>query len=501
MTELRQYQLGVADRIAALRATGTKRVLLVAPTGSGKTLMAAELIRREIEREGRVLFLAHRRELVTQASEKLYGLAKIDTGIILAGYPARPGEPVQIGSVQTFHARAIRGTALERPEATLVLVDEAHHVRARSYQDIIKAYPDAFVVGLTATPCRGDGRGLGNAFEVMVEAPPVAALIAAGYLVPTRVFAPTRPDLSAVAVARGDYVESQLEKAMDKPDLVGDVVEHWHRLAQRRRTVIFASGVAHSVHLRDEFRRTGVLAEHIDGSTPVGERDAILARLASGTVEVVVNCMVLTEGWDQPEVSCVCIARPTKSMALYRQMVGRVLRAAPGKSDAIVIDHADVTREHGFVEEAVTWTLREDRRAENPRHSARAEGRAPALVQCPECHAVKHAGKPCGVCGWQPRPKAAPIEFADGVLAEFARNRRHKPDGPNKREFYAQLLWIAAEKQFKPGWAAHKFKEKFGDWPSFRHADPLPPSDATRSWVRSRIIAYAKARQKMRAAS
>lgn len=497
MTELWPFQIDVADRVGALRSAGTTLILIVAPTGSGKTVIASELVRRELEREGRVLFVAHRRELISQAQAKLYRLAKIDSGIILAGYPPRPSEPVQIGSVQTFHARVIRGNAIEKPPATLVLVDEAHHVRAKTYRDIIAAYSDATIIGLTATPCRSDGKGLGNAFEAMVEAPSIADLIAQGYLVPTRVFAPTKPDLSSVAIERGDYAEGQLERAMDKPELVGDIIEHWHKLAQGRRTVVFASGVAHSVHLRDEFRRSGVLAEHIDGDTPAEERDSILARLAKGQIEVVCNCAVLTEGWDQPEVSCVSIARPTKSMGLYRQMVGRVLRPAPDKTDAIVIDHADVTREHGFVEEPVVWTLREDKRAENPTHSARAKGMAPALVQCPECHAVKHSGKPCVVCGWQPRTKAEPIEIRDGVLAEFARNRRHNPEDPDKRAFYAQLRWIAAEKGFKDGWVAHKFREKFGDWPAFRqYVEPIPPTDATRSWVRSRIIAYAKAREK-----
>ena len=162
---------------------------------------------------------------------------------------------------------------------------------------------------------------------------------------------PEHPDLTGVRVERGDYMERQLAERMDQAKLIGDIVEHWHRLAGSGKTVVFATGVAHSVHIRDEFLRSGVLAEHIDGTTPTEERDAILARLSRGETEVVTNCMVLTEGWDQPDVSCIVLARPTKHMGLYRQMIGRVLRPAPGKEYALVLDHAGAVFQHGFVEE------------------------------------------------------------------------------------------------------------------------------------------------------
>ena len=344
---------------------GARRVLLVAPTGSGKTLMAAELVRLARGRDKRVLFLAHRRELIQQAHRKLYA-AGIDAGIIQAGFEPRPEQPVQIASVQTLWARAFRGTRSEKPSADLIVVDEAHHVRARTYQGILNSYPEAAILGLTATPCRGDGRGLGNVFDALVECPPVQALIDLDFLVGTRVYAPSTPDLTEVRVERGDYVESQLAERVNTDQLVGDIVEHWHRLAAPRKTVVFATGVAHSIHIRDEFRRSGVLAEHIDGKTPAEERDAILARLSRGEIDLVTNCMVLTEGWDQPDVSCIVLARPTKHMGLYRQMIGRVLRPAPGKDYALVLDHAGATWQHGLVEEPVTWTLNQDRRAENP---------------------------------------------------------------------------------------------------------------------------------------
>jgi DNA repair protein RadD len=481
--------------VRAEKAAGRRRIIVVAPTGAGKTVIAAEMVAEATRAGQRVLFLAHRRELVQQASAKLFS-AGIDHGIIQAGFSPRPGEPVQVASIQTLHARAMRTAKIDLPEAALVIVDEAHHARARTYQLLLDAYPDAVIVGLTATPCRGDGRGLGSTFEVMVECPPVAELIASGFLVATKVYAPERPDLSGVRVERGDYVENQLAERMNDRRLIGDIVATWHRRAERRKTVAFATSVAHSLSLRDEFRASGVAAEHIDGSTPTAERDDILRRLSSGAVDLVTNCMVLTEGWDQPDVGCLVLARPTKQMGLYRQMIGRGMRQAPGKSDVLILDHAGAVFEHGFAEEPVTWTLDPDRRAINPVHAARGQHGAPALTTCPECKAVRLEGRPCGVCGWRPQPKAKPVEVAEGDLAAVDRNRRTGAafDHGERLAFYRRLIWIAHERGYKRGWAAHQFKQKFGTWPPRIDVSPLEPDPATFAWVRSRQIAYAKAK-------
>jgi DNA repair protein RadD len=493
--DLRDYQHEAIDQLRGTVGGGNRRILLVAPTGSGKTLIAGALVRRAFDQGRRVLFLAHRRELVQQAHAKLYA-AGIDAGIIQAGYDPRPEQPVQIASISTLWARAYRSSRIKPPPADLLIVDEAHHVRARTWMGVLESYPGAVILGLTATPCRGDGRGLGDVFEALVECPPVAELIQLGFLVPTKVYAPSTPDLTGVRVERGDYVESQLAERMDQAKLIGDVVEHWHRLAERRKTVVFATGVAHSVHIRDEFRRSGVLAEHIDGATPLEERDAILARLSRGEVELVTNCMVLTEGWDQPDVSCIVLARPTRHMGLYRQMIGRVLRPAPGKDHALVLDHAGATWQHGLVEEPVHWTLDQDRRAENPVQAARNQHRAPDLTTCPECGAVRTSGQPCPACGWQPTRRARDIETAAGDLALVGSRKPSEWSAAQRARFHRQLLWVAKERGYKPGWAAHQHKERFGFWPSARNATPEPPDDATRSWVRSRWIAYAKAKQK-----
>ncbi len=498
---LHPFQVDVTAKIDAEIAAGRKRILLVAPTGSGKTVIAASFMRRETERRQRILFLAHRRELVRQAAAKLLAVG-IDSGIPQAGVRTRPGEAVQVASVQTMHARCIRTRTVELPEADIVIVDEAHHAPARTYQKILERYPNALIIGLTATPCRGDGRGLGGIFDVIVECPSVAELISGGYLVPTRVYAPSQPDLKGVRVERGDFNESQLAKRMDQPKLVGDIIGHWHRLAQRRSTVVFATGVGHSVHIRDEFRRSGALAEHIDANTPNEERDAILSRLARGEVEIVCNAMVLTEGWDCPSVSCLVMARPTKSLSLYRQMVGRVLRPAPGKDHALIIDHAGATFMHGFAEDEIVWTLGEDDKAANPAHARRGNSPGmPALVQCPECMGVMFEGRGCSLCGWKPRPKAQSFAVRDGVLGEVGRDRQARAVSEDRRKFYQMLLWIAQQRGRKTGWAYHAYQAKFGAEPKWRDVAPIPADEVTRAWVRHRDIAYAKSMEKKRSAA
>ena len=498
---LRPYQLDVIARVEAEIAAGKRRILLVAPTGAGKNVMAAAMIDDAVQHRRRVLFLAHRRELIKQTSAKLFAVG-VGHGILQAGFPPRPCEPVQVASIATLHARAVRTRTIDLPNADLVIVDEAHHIRARTYARVVEEYPDAVILGMTATPCRSDGRGLGNAFDVLVECASVAELIKQKHLVPTRVYAPSIPDLKGVRIERGDFVESQLAARMDLPKLIGDIVEHWHKYAERRRTVVFAVNVAHSVHLRDEFRRSGVLAEHVDGTTPIEERDGILRRVAAGEIELITNCAVLTEGWDQPEVSCLILARPTKSCGMYLQMTGRVLRPAPGKDHALILDHSGAVFQHGFAEDEITWTLSEDRKAKNREHDRRGGQRGmPRLTTCPECTGVRFEGKSCSICGWMPRPKAADFETADGNLAAVRRNRSVEDISPASMvRFHGMLTYIARERGYQSGWVAHKFREKFGTWPASRFSTPIPPDDAMRAWVRSRAIAYAKAMQKAGAA-
>ncbi len=501
MPDLRPYQTDVIDRCRGSMSNGVRRLILVAPTGAGKTVLAAQMIENCTGRDKHAVFLVHRRELLAQAARKLHDVG-IDAGVIAPGFPPRPYQRVQVASIATLYGRAVKSSRMELPEADLVIVDEAHHATAKTWHKLIEAYPQSYVVGLTATPCRADGRGLGTIFEELVECPGVNELIGLGFLVGTRVYAPAPPDLSGIKITAGDYNEKQLAQVMDQENLVGDVVTHWLRHAEGRKTLVYAVDVAHSIHLRDEFSRSGVSAGHIDGKTPAEERDMVLGQLRSGALDVVCNCQVLTEGFDAPDVGCIVLARPTKSFSLYRQIVGRGLRPAPGKTDCIVLDHSGATIEHGFCDEPVEWTLQQDRRINKPAQSSREAGGVKKLVECPECGRARWQGRPCS-CGWRPKGYGDGVPFVDGELLELDRKgnvRRFKPAVVtwNPKEFYQQLLWMARERAYSAGWAAHKYREKFGNWPPRSWTDPMEPTPELRSWVRSRQIAWIKSKEKER---
>ena len=494
--DLRPYQRDVIERFHRCVDEGHRRIMLVAPTGSGKTVIGADIIRTKARAMRPVMVLAHRREIITQTSRKLYA-ANVAHGIIQAGFPTRPLEPVQVASIQTLWARAMHRQSMDLPPVDLLVVDEAHHCPANTYRKIIAAYPDAVLLGLTATPCRGDGRGLGGIFDTLIECPQVAELIEQGHLVKTRVYAPVDPDLRGIETRNGDYVEWQLADRVDRDNLVGDIIEHWHKYGECRRTVCFAVSVGHSIHIRDEFLKSGVRAEHIDGDTPKPERDASLARLACGKIQLVTNCAVLTEGWDMPAVGCCILARPTKKMGLYRQMVGRVLRPVDGEGDAIVLDHSGAVFRHGFVEDHVAWTLDPDKRSASVRHTARlTAGYSSRLLGCTQCDAVRVAGEACFHCGFLPQRPPRSIDFEDGELGLVDHQiRRAKPYIYDRARWHAMLVAIGNERGYKPGWAAHQYKQKFGAWPPWGSSpQPIPPTPEIRAWVRSRLIAYGKVR-------
>jgi DNA repair protein RadD len=489
--ELRPYQADVVGEFELI--PDGEKALVVAPTGSGKTVIAAAIIANQVART--VLFLAHRREIIKQTSAKLFAQG-INHGVIMPGVSPRPMESVQVASIQTLWSRGMRSDAMQMPSANLLVIDECHHARANTYQKIIDAYPNATLLGLTATPCRGDGRGLGNVFTKLIECPQVAELIEQGHLVKSRVYAPVDPNLSGVKTQNGDYIVSQLSNRMNTHKLVGDIVTHWYKYGERRKTVVFAVDVKHSVHITEEFCKAGVRAEHLDGSTPTAERDANLARLGSGETEVVSNCMVLTEGWDMPAIGCLILARPTKQMGLFRQMIGRGLRPAEGKTDAIILDHSGAVYRHGLPEDRVEWTLDTDKRASNPTHEGRRNSEhGSRLLECTQCSAIRTAGEPCPCCGFLPKPPPRYVPFEDGDLGRVVGDRARAPQY-DQNEWLGMLRHIADARGYKPGWVAHKFKEKFHRFPPFgsiERVTPIPPSNEVNSWVRSRLIAFMKA--------
>jgi superfamily II DNA or RNA helicase len=501
--ELRPYQVDVIAEFERKVAAGVRRIIIIAPTAAGKTVIASEIIKRAGLK--RVLFIAHRDELLTQARAKLKSF-DITAGIIKAGRDkdARPQALVQVAGIQTLYWRCIRTDRMELPPADIFFIDECHHVRSKTYRAIIDAYPNAIIIGLTATPVRGDNRGLGNVFQAMIECPQIGELQKLGFLVKLKIFAPPPPDLRGVEVAStGDYVIHQLSDRMNTDPLVGDIVEHWLKHAQRRRTVVFAVDIAHSVHIVDEFTKSGVHAEHLDGNTRQDERDAILDRLRTSETEVVSNCMVLTEGFDLPDIGCIVLARPTRSLGLFRQMIGRGLRTAEGKTDVVILDHSGGVHRHGRPDDAIEWTLDTDKRATNPTHETRKAkaGGADPFCECTACGHLRMKGMACDNCGWEPKPHGRAVDYIDGDLVELGKPAA-VPSDTERKIFYAELRGYqetARKKDGTPyahGWAANQFRTKHGGFPPWSWNDhpPVTPSPATLRWIKSRQIAWAKAR-------
>jgi len=460
---LRRYQTHSIEELRAVYAQDVRAALLVSPTGSGKTVIMGEIIRSAVALGGSILFLAHRKELIDQVSKRLDSV-EVGHGVIMSGHPRLlPWERVQVASIPTLVSRLSRGESM--PHADLVVIDEAHHARARTYGRILDAYPEARILGATATPWRTDGRGLGEIFQQLVVAARPRELIDQGYLVPYTGFAYDVPALDEVERKRGDYEQHGLELVMSERRIVGNVVQQYLEHARGLRAVLFATSIKHSQDLVGRFVEAGVAAEHIDGETDVRTREAILERIRTGTTHVLCNVGIVTEGWDCPELEVCILARPTLSAGLYLQMVGRIMRPAPGKTVARIHDHAGCFMEHGAPDLDREYSLDPDARA------FKGE-KLPSLRTCKECFAIfpVSAGPACPACGHMNPPMPRELREIDGPgvritpLSELPQFKHASEE--TKRDHYERLVRAGIEKQYRPGAAAMKFRAIYGCWPS-----------------------------------
>lgn len=464
---LRSYQERAVRQLADLIKRGVRRILLVGPTGMGKMVLAAYLMGQTSRKGNPSLFLADFRELIGQCQEKLQSFG-VPCGVIMAGNADRNLSLAQVASKDTLWARAFRGDKMEPPKSKLLICDEAHKSRSETWSKIIEHYKDSVILGMTATPARQDGKGLGSAYDAMVTVATYKELREGGFIVPAVVYAPTKPDLKGLKIVAGDYEQKGLRERMDKPMLVGDVVKDWRKRADGRMTVVYGSGVLHSIHLRNEFQKFGVSAAHIDAkNTSLAEREDILGKFHDGLLTVVCNYGILTTGWDEPAVSCMVSARPTRSFSLWRQMVGRVLRAHPGKKDAIILDHSGAVFRHGFPDEDIEWELSPDKSVNDKVKERLAkeakEQREP--FACPKCYAV-YRGPQCPACGYKPEPRERAVVMQPGELKEVKREalrREHTLD--QKQKTWNECLGWAVGTGAKLGAAGHRYKQVYGVFP------------------------------------
>lgn len=503
---LRPYQLAALGGLDALRLRGVRAVLLVAPTGSGKTVIAAEIVRRA--KDKRVLFLAPRRELIHQTTRKLND-AGVKYGVLMAGDKRTDiYAQVQVASVDTLVSRVIRSRKLDLAPFDIVIVDEAHVGLTDRRQALLACWPDAEIIGLTATPCRSDGKAMGAVYDEMLEVSTTRELTDTGYLCPARYFSVSEPDLRKVRTTAGDYNRGDLDGVMNQPKLTGDIVEHFLTHAPTRRTVVFATTISHSVALAQNFLQHGVAAEHVDANTPQLEREAIFERFSSGRTQVLTNCTLASLGFDLPELDCVVLARPTKSVGLYLQMLGRGLRIASGKQNLLVLDHSGVVHAHGFATDQRHWTLHGKYASDVAKTERSAQVKLElGLVKltCPECRTVWEGGRQCPSCGYYFAPKAKKVRVQDGQLIEVKGKARAPMTEEQQRLFYLQLYGHGEKRGYKPGWAANKFKTRMGEWPKrvweahCREHGGIDPTLTTARWITSQNIQYARSQEKKRA--
>jgi ATP-dependent helicase IRC3 len=343
----RPYQYEAVAALLAATARGVQRPLLVLPTGTGKTIVFALLVQR---RGGRSLILAHRDELIQQAVDKLH---LVDPTLPLGVVQATRDEhtaPTVVASVQTLSRR----TRLARlvPDFQTIVIDEAHHAPAPTYRRILD-YCRAWrangplVVGVTATPERGDRQSLRPVFERIVYQKSLVEMMQAGYLVDLRAIQVLlQADFDALRTPHGDFVDAELESLLLAANAPAQVLAAFQAHAANRKALLFTPTVALAYAMAETFQRSGISAEALDGTTPLTTRHAILQRLHTGATRMVANCAVLTEGFDEPSIDCIIVARPTRSALLYQQMLGRGTRTYPGKTDCLLLDVVGVSTHH-----------------------------------------------------------------------------------------------------------------------------------------------------------
>ncbi|MUG95202.1 DEAD/DEAH box helicase [Scytonema sp. UIC 10036] len=369
MFSLRDYQQDLVAQTFAAWDQGTRKVLLQLSTGGGKTVIFAAIAHEFTSSGLGVLVVAHREELILQAADKLAQTTNIEPGIIKAGY--KPSDSlIQVASIQTLARRK------NYSDAKLVIVDEAHHASAASYRNLLDAYPYALILGVTATPRREDGYGLRDIFDRLICSISTKELIAEGYLTEYKLIAGFKYSKHKVPQKR-DFTKKELEEVASdyKPE---EVLKQWQNFCNGRKTMIFAVNVVHSKAITAMFVRANIPCEHIDGETPQSERADILERFRTGQTQIISNCAILTEGFDCPDSQAVVIARPTTSVTLWLQMIGRVLRPSPGKEYAIILDMTDNWYRLGRPCDPRNWSL----------DPVSCDPDAQGVRCCPHCHHV-----------------------------------------------------------------------------------------------------------------
>lgn len=476
--QLRPYQQKAVELIRGGFRDGNRSGLFVLPTGGGKTFTFSYIADGAGRKGNRVYIFAHRQELVMQGSMSLAKLG-VRHSLIAAESTVAAIKVQQVRELGQCHvdrtAHVSMGsiqTAVRRldklPEPDLIILDEAHHATAGQWRQVLEHWPNARVLGVTATPIRTDGVGLGThaggVFDFMVLGPSVQELIDQGSLVPARVFFPgTILDLTGVRTSKdGDYNQKDLAaKIAEKPSIVGDAVSHYRKLAPGKKAVAFCVSVAAAQAQAEAFNRAGYRFASLDGSLDDSARRQVVRDLTDGRLDGITSCDIVSEGFDLPALEVALLLRPTQSLALHDQQIGRVLRPAPGKEFGLILDCVGNTVVHGLAAWGREWTLD----GKPKRKKAANDNEAVVTRVCPECYAVQKPAPVCCVCGHTFQIKGRELDQVDGELQEMtdlheALLRKQKRREVGKAQTLEELEAIEKARGYKPGWAKHVYKAR-----------------------------------------
>lgn len=469
--ELYDYQVKFVEGISNLYRQGFRSPLGVLPTGGGKTVCFSHIATKTTQKpkpngaQRRVWIMMHRVELVRQTYRALVKMGQLP-GVIHPQFSANYRSQIQVASIQTLVKRL---GAFEHPNMRpdLIIIDEAHHAVSPTYRKIINTFPEAFTLGVTATPIRGDGKGLGvnagGVFDSMIVGAQTADLIAMGKLVKPLLFRPPGAiTMDGVDVVRGDYDKAQAAERVDKPTITGDAIAHYRKYCDGAPAVVFCANVQHAEHVAAQFRQAGYRAWSVDGTMDDDVRKSILGGLETREVQVVTSCDLISEGTDIPRIAAAFLIRPTKSTALYLQQVGRALRVCEGKTEAMIFDHVGNWVEHGLPEAIREWSLDGEVKGKK-----RKTNEAPPVRFCPECYIV-HAShlKVCPHCDFvYPRAEARSLEQVEGELVLVTEEEANLIKYNRKKEIWnakteEDLILVAHKYGYKPGWVKHMMKSR-----------------------------------------
>src|SRR5258706_8032742 len=436
MIQLRPDQFSLISAARAALAPDCRSILMQGATGSGKTVMFSWLCEQVAKRGKRVVIIVHREELIEQVSRTLTEF-QVSHGFIANGRYFQDHRQVYIASVWTL---AKRLPNIAPPD--LVIVDEAHHAVAGTWRKVLDAWPRAWRLGVTATPERLDGSGLRDIFSALVCGPSVRWLIDAGHLSEFKLYAPRIPKIE-VPARMGDYAKEALAAWMDKPHLTGSAVEHHRRLCAHARTVVFCVSLEHARHVALDFEAAGPKAARIDGQMGAEERRQLVRNFASGEIQILTSCEILSEGFDLPAIECAVLLRPTLSLAVYLQQTGRALRSWTGKTHSVILDHAGNALRHGMPDEERVWSF--DGR---PRSSRRVAGQVEAVRTCKKCFAAaKLSAVVCPYCGTPFEHSPREVKRIEGELEQVTRIERKREQG--QAQSFEALMQLGQQRGYK----------------------------------------------------